>query len=261
MDSITRFERFRARLRRGDPLAGGWVSIPHPAVAELTAGMGYDFVTIDVEHAPVGVEGVEAMVRAVDAAPGATVPLVRPAAADPVRIKRLLDVGVGGLVVPRVDTAADARRVVEASTYPPTGIRGTGVGRASDYGADLQSYLDRADGALARIVQIETVAGVENADAIAAVEGVDALFVGPVDLSAALDTHLDYDSDAFEAAVESVVTAAAAASTPVGIFATAPGRLPRWRELGFDFVVLGFDAAFLRAGNRRLLAEFDEMEW
>jgi len=249
-------EEFRTRLRAGEPLVGNWVSIGHPAVAEIAGGVGADFVTIDTEHAAVGIESVENLVRAVDAADGASTPVVRTPSSDPVRIKRVLDTGVGGIMVPRVDSAEEAREVVDATRYPPRGIRGTAAGRAADYGRTFAEYLGRADESIARIVQVETENAVEEAGDIAAVEGVDALFVGPADLSAAVDAHLDYDDDRFRSAVRSVTRAADRENTPVGIFVTDPDRIDDWLSLGFSFAIVGFDAKFLIEGNREMQSAF-----
>ncbi|WP_435365894.1 HpcH/HpaI aldolase family protein [Haloarchaeobius sp. DYHT-AS-18] len=248
----------RESMRARDPVVGGWVSIGHPAVAEITAGAALDFVTIDMEHAAMSIETVENLVRAVSVTPGETVPLVRPPSADPVAIKRVLDTGAGGLLVPRVDTPAEAAQVVEASTYPPAGMRGTGGGRASNYGGTLPAYIDAADESLTRIIQVETRDAVDNAAEIAAVDGVDALFVGPADLSAALDCHLDFSASQFEDAVESVLDAAEAEGVPVGVFATASDQLEAWLDSGFDFAIVGYDAKFLREATDELVAAFDE---
>ena len=256
MDPTADVAAFRGAIRSGERVVGGWVSIGHPAVAEITAAAGYDFVTIDTEHAANSIETVENLVRAVDAA-GDAVPIVRPPAADPVAIKRVLDTGAGGLMVPRVDSAETANGVVEATRYPPTGVRGAAAGRASGYGRTFPTYLERADGALTRIVQIETAAAVAAAGDIAGVEGIDALFVGPTDLSAALDVHLDLDADEFRAAVEAVIDAAADEDVPVGVFATEPDRLDGWLAMGFDFAIVGFDAAFLAERNETMRSAFE----
>jgi 2-dehydro-3-deoxyglucarate aldolase/4-hydroxy-2-oxoheptanedioate aldolase len=248
---------FGSALRAGDPVVGGWVSIGHPAVAEITASLEFDFVTIDTEHAAVDVESVENLVRAVDAAAGTTTPVVRVPSSDPVGIKRVLDTGTEGILVPRVEDADEARAVVEASTYPPEGIRGTAAGRAAEYGLSFGEYLETADEELVRIVQVETESAVTEAGEIAAVDGIDALFVGPADLSAALDCHLDYDAGAFREAIESVTEAAGTAATPVGIFVTDPDRLETWLSMGFDFAIVGFDAQYLIEGNRKLVEAFE----
>jgi 2-keto-3-deoxy-L-rhamnonate aldolase RhmA len=186
------------------------------------------------------------------------VPFVRTPSSDPVALKRALDTGVGGVMVPRVEDAAEAERVVDATTYPPEGIRGTAGGRAADYGATLPAYLAEADDAVTRVVQVETTGAVERAEAIAAVDGVDALFVGPADLSAALDVPLDYDDPEFRAAVDDVLDAAHAVDVPVGVFATDADQLDDWLADGFDFAIVGYDAAILRAGTEDLVAAFDD---
>ena len=183
-------------------------------------------------------------------------PVVRTPSSDPVRIKRILDTGAGGIMVPRVDSPGEAREVVAASTYPPEGIRGTAAGRASDYGRTFGEYLEAADESIARIVQVETENAVDRAREIAAVEGVDALFVGPADLSAAVDAHLDYDDEGFRSAVRSVTGAAEEEGVPVGVFVTDPDRIDDWLSLGFSFAIVGFDAKFLIDGNRELQAVF-----
>ena len=256
MDPTAEMAAFREAIRSGEPAVGGWVSIGHPAVAEITGAAGYDFVTVDMEHAANSIETVENLVRAVDAA-GEAVPIVRPPAADPVMIKRVLDTGAGGIMVPRVDSAETAANVVEATQYPPAGVRGTAAGRASEYGRTFPTYLEEADDALTRIVQVETAAAVAAAGDIAGVEGVDALFVGPTDLSAALDIHLDFDADDFRAAVGTVIDAAADEDVLVGVFATEPDRLDDWLAMGFDFAIVGFDAAFLVERNERIRSAFE----
>lgn len=257
---LERARDLRASIRASDPVVGGWVSIGHPSVAEITAAAGPDFVTVDTEHAALGIESVESAIRGIEAA-GDAVPIVRVPSVDPVAIKRVLDTGAAGLLVPRVETPDEARTVVDAATYPPEGIRGTAGGRASDYGVDLATHLDGsdgADGAITRIVQVETETALENAADIAAVDGVDALFVGPADLSTALDVPLDYDAPAFRDAVADVVDAAESAGLPTGIFVTDPDRMDDWLDLGFDFAIVGYDAAFLRSGTRELVDAFDE---
>jgi 2-keto-3-deoxy-L-rhamnonate aldolase RhmA len=252
---LGRADELRASIRGGDRLVGGWVSIGHPAVAEFTADAGPDFVVVDTEHGELGIGDVADAIRGIEAAGGA-VPLARVPAADPVPIKRVLDAGAGGVMVPRVDTVADAELIVDATTYPPAGVRGTAGARTSRYGPDLPEHVEDADDALTRIVQIETERAVDEAGEIAAVEGIDALFVGPADLSTALDVPLDYDAEPFRAAVERVVGAADSAGVPTGIFVTDPDRMADWLDLGFDFAVVGYDAAFLRSGTEELVGAF-----
>jgi len=221
-------------LREREPVESTWVSIPHPAVAELAAEQGFDCVFLDSEHTPASVETIEELVRAVDAGnDGETASVVRVPWNDPVRIKRVLDTGPTGVMVPMVETRAEAEAFVEATRYPPEGVRGMAAGRASGYGTRFAEYVERANDEVVAIAQIETATGVENASDIAAVDGLDALFVGPADLGASLGA--EPGDETFEAAVERVVEAAHEAGTPVGTLAKtevinpAVGRvLYRW---------------------------------
>ena len=238
---------------REDRPAGSWLSIPHPQVAEQTAAAGFDFVVIDTEHAPTTVETVESMVRAVDAAPGGTAPIVRVAWNDHVRIKRVLDTGPAGVMAPQVNTPEEAEAFVEATRYPPEGRRGMAAARASNYGRDLEAYVESANEELLTIAQVETPEAVGNVSAIADVEGIDTLFVGPSDLSASLGAFGEFDSEAFTDAVETVL---AGSSVPVGTLATSPDEVDRWNDAGFDYQIVGTDAGYLAAGAAESLSRY-----
>ena len=244
------------RCRRGDPPAGSWTALPDPATVETVAGEGFDFVVVDTEHTPASFETVENCVRAVETT-GDTEAFVRVARHDHVRIKRALDTGVTGLMAPRVNTASAARDLVDATRSPPAGDRGVAAARASEYGRDLDGYYDRAGDELTVLAQIETETGLSNAGDIAAVDGVDALFVGPADLSAGVGAFGDYDAEAFETAVEGVLADAAEADAPVGTLATSPAEVETWRQRGFDFLIVGTDVGYLRSGAAESLAAYD----
>lgn len=236
-------------LADGSPI-GAWLSLPSPSVAEVIAGGDVAFVVIDTEHAPTTVETVESMVRAVESAPGTVAPLVRVAWNDHVRIKRLLDTGVAGVVAPQVESRAATESFVDATRYPPDGRRGVAAGRAAEYGRSVESYYETADDRLARIVQIESETAVDHVGEISAVEGLDSVFVGPADLSASLGSFGEYRATAFREAVERVL---ADSAVPVGTLATSPELVDYWQELGFDYVIVGTDAGFLTdALDRRL---------
>ncbi|MXR41950.1 aldolase [Halobaculum sp. WSA2] len=268
----------RATLRENP--AGHWLSTPSPQIAEQLALTDADFVVIDTEHAPTDTESVEAAVRAVDAAngrgdsggpdadgdakraPGAdgdpdaandTAAVVRVAWNDHVRIKRALDTGAAGVMAPQVNTPEEAEAFVEAARYPPTGRRGVAGTRSSAYGRDLDDYYDRANDRVATIAQIETETAVENASEIAAVDGLDALLVGPADLSADLGVFGEYDSDRFLAAVEAVL---ADSEVPVGTLATAPAEIDRWASVGYDYQIVGVDAGYVAAGAEAALERY-----
>jgi 2-keto-3-deoxy-L-rhamnonate aldolase RhmA len=230
---------------------GTWTSLSDPAVAEMAAGGGFDFVVVDTEHTPLGLESVADCVRAVAAKDGSAV--VRVPSNDPVRIKRLLDIGPDGLLVPMVDTVAEAEAAVDATRYPPAGDRGVAAARAADYGRTFESYVEQAHTDLSLVVQIESAEAVDNAADIAAVDGIDGLFVGPADLSASLGRFAEWTDAEFLAAVETTVEAADEVGVPVGTLGTTPDQIRALGSLGFDYMVAGADFTHLVEGQARAL--------
>jgi 2-dehydro-3-deoxyglucarate aldolase/4-hydroxy-2-oxoheptanedioate aldolase len=253
-------------LDGGRPL-GTWLSLPSPGAAELLAGEGFDFVVVDTEHTPSTTETVESILRAIDAAPGDTEGLVRLAWNDHVQVKRVLDTGPTGVMAPRIDGADAARDLVRAVRYPPQGAetdadgyrgrRGVGGGRAADYGRRLGDRVANANDDLAALAQIESPEGVDSAAEIAAVPGIDALFVGPADLSANLGAFRDYGTPDFEAAIAETLAAGDDAGIPVGTLALDAEGVDRWLDAGFDFVVAGTAAGFLSSGAERLRERYE----
>ena len=259
-----------------DRPVGGWCSVPSPTVAEVMANQAFDFLAVDTEHAPTTTESVENLVRAVDAAPGDTETIVRVAWNDHVRIKRVLDTGISGVMAPRIESAEEARELVRACRYPPQGDaaegptgdavdpdgvrgrRGVAAARASDYGARIDEVVRTVNDDLAVIAQIETAAAVDAAAEIAAVPGIDALFVGPADLSASLGCFREFDDPEFEAAIGDTLAAGEAAGVPVGTLATSAERIDAWLDAGFDFLITGTDAGFLAAGASRAIDQYEE---
>jgi 2-keto-3-deoxy-L-rhamnonate aldolase RhmA len=216
--------------------------------------MGFDFALVDMEHTPASFETVTEMTRAVDAADGDTATVARVPWNDPVAIKRVLDVGVQGVMVPMVESGEEAAEFVAATRYPPEGVRGVAAARAADYGLDFEGYVERANEELVTIAQVETRAGLENVADIAAVEGLDALFLGPADLSTALGVFGEYDDETFLDAVDSVLTAAHDEGVPVATLATSDEQIETWVDLGFDFLMAGTDATYVLAGAGRARA-------
>ncbi|WP_295786898.1 HpcH/HpaI aldolase/citrate lyase family protein [uncultured Microbacterium sp.] len=247
---------FRAALAASDrPLAGMWLCTGNPVVAEIAAGSGLDWLLIDMEHSATSIEQV--LVQLQVAASYPITPVVRVPSNDAVTIKRVLDVGAQNLIVPMVSSAAEARAAVAATRYPPAGVRGVGSAlarsarwnRVDDYLADASVHVSLA-------VQIETTAGVAAAAEIAAVEGVDAVFVGPSDLSASMgllgrQTHPDV-----VAAVHTVFAACRDAATPVGVNAFDPAVAEAYLDAGADFVAVGADVALLARASEALAARF-----
>lgn len=246
-------DELRQLLQPGERAVGNWISIGHPAVAEICAH-GFDFVIVDTEHTATGLETLENVLRAV----GTDVaPIVRVPWNDPVRIKRVLDLGVAGLMIPMIETREQAERAVEAMRYPPEGIRGAAPARASDYGRTFAEYFERANEDLLTIVQIETERGAENVDEIVAVDGVDAVIVGQGDLSASMDVFGEWDGDRFRNALNSVLETARDAGKPVGMLAVDHEGIHRWVDAGVDFVIVGADMFYLAEGSEAAREEFE----
>lgn len=229
---------------RNHPL-GTWISIGHPTVAEAAAQLDLDFVLVDMEHTTMGLETIESLSRGVDAAPGETDVVVRVPWNDPVRLKRVIDIGVAGVMVPMIDTAEEAQQLVRSIRYPPEGIRGIAGSRATGFGQNFEEYVTNANGSILTIAQIETEAGLENAEEIAAVDGIDALFVGPADLSGALGLFAEWDAPEFAEAVDSIIEAGHVADVPVGTLTVDPDGIDERVKQGFDFLIAGKDVSLL----------------
>lgn len=238
------------RMRIPGPVVGNWVSLSDATVAELYAELGSDFILIDTEHTASSVETVAESVRATDAATKETETVVRVPDTDAATIKRVLDLGPEGIMVPMVETSDGAASVAEAVRYPPEGIRGVAPGRANRYGLDLETEIETANDNLTTIVQIESERGIENAEAIAGTDGIDSLFVGPADLSTSLGSFGDWDSDTVQDAIERVIRAGHDAGKPVGTLAIGGEQIERWATFDFDYMIVGYDLGYLIEGSR-----------
>lgn len=244
----------KAAIAEGRRQIGFWLSLGSPTVAELVAGAGYDWVLIDTEHAPNEVPDVIDQLRALEG--GAATAVVRPAWNDPVLIKRLLDAGAPTLLVPFVRNAEEAARAVAATRYPPHGIRGVAtITRASRYGR-VNDYARMAADELCVIVQLETRASLTELEAIAAVPGLDALFIGPSDLAADMGHLGEPGHPAVQAAIADAVARCARTGKPIGTFAPLEADARRYLEMGVTFAAVGNDAVVLRQGADRLLQSF-----
>ena len=246
--------RFKAALAGDDVLIGLWSTLCSNIVAEIVGDSGFDWILIDTEHSPNELPQVVSQLQAL--APSPTAPIVRPAWNDAVLIKRLLDSGVNSLLIPFVQNAEEAQAAVAATRYPPAGIRGvTGSGRAARYGR-VKAYLHSAADEIAVIVQIETGEALANLEAIAAVDGVDAVFIGPSDLSASLG-HLGNPSHPeVQAALKQGVTQLVEMGKPAGILAFNRDDALRYIDWGVRFVAVGSDQSVLLKGTTSLAQSF-----
>jgi len=234
-------------LSDNEPVAGNWISVGHTTVAEITALLDFDFGLVDIEHTAISIETVQQIVYAIESADGPTQTVVRVPENDFVPIKQVLDMGATGIMVPMIETASAAEQVVEAVRYPPEGSRGIAGSRATGFGREFPEYVSEANEEIVTIVQIETETGISNAREIAAVDGVDALFVGPADLTSALGVFGEWDSENFCEALEEVVSQANDVETPVGTLVVGD-QTQRFVEIGLDFLIVGKDASYLIQG-------------
>ncbi|WP_200926496.1 aldolase/citrate lyase family protein [Sphaerimonospora mesophila] len=237
------------------PLIGMWVCSGSPLVAEICAGSGLDWLLIDAEHSPNGLESLFAQLQAVHGHP--VTPLVRPPVGDPVVIKRYLDLGAQNLLIPMVHSAEQAAAMASAVEYPPRGVRGVGsaLARASRWNR-VPDYLRTARETISLYLQIESAEAVENVEAIVSTPGVDGIFVGPSDLAASMGVLGEQDHPEVVAAVEHCLRAAAAAGRKAGLNAFAPALARRYLAAGADFILVGADVQLLARGSERLAAEF-----
>jgi len=237
------------------PLAGIWICSGSPLVAEICAGSGMDWVLIDMEHAPNGLESVLAQLQAVAAYP--VTPLVRVPTSDVVTIKQVLDLGAQNILVPMVSSVDEARAAVEAIRYPPRGRRGVGsaLARSARWNR-VGDYLADADAYVSLYVQIETAAGVDAAADIAEVDGVDGVFVGPSDLAASMGFLGQQTHPEVTAAVRRTFDAVRGAGKPVGVNAFDPVVARSYLDAGASFVLVGADVVLLARGAEALAAQF-----
>jgi 4-hydroxy-2-oxoheptanedioate aldolase len=244
---------FKQRLLKGESQIGLWCTLSDATAAEIVAGSGFDWLLLDTEHAPGGVETTLAQLQAV--APYPVSAVVRPAANDTVLIKKYLDIGAQTLLIPYVCSVAEAEAAVAATRYPPHGVRGVaGTTRATRYGR-VKSYHARAADELCLLVQIETVEALAQMEAIAAVPGVDGVFIGPNDLAASMGHVGEAGHPAVVAAVEDALTRLKAIGVPSGVY-VGGALAKRCIELGSTFTAVGGDMGVLARGTEALAAGF-----
>jgi 2-dehydro-3-deoxyglucarate aldolase len=245
-------EPFKARLRRGDLLFGTLLTFGATEVADLLAGLGYDWLFVDAEHGALDPRDVLEILQVVG---GRTPCLVRIPALDEAWVKRALDAGADGIIVPQVSTAEQAERAVRLAHYPPRGTRGLGTARANRYGLGLAGQLERAREQVVVVVQAETADAVRNIESIARVPDLDAVFVGPFDLSASLGQPGEVQHPEVLAAIDRVAGVCREAGIRTGIFALGAAGLAGKPAQGFTLLAAGIDSALLGSAASGLLAD------
>lgn len=245
----------RKQVLTGELFCGVWNNIGSTLTAEMAGLAGFDWVLFDLEHGSADYESLVPQLQALEGTGSA--PIVRIAWNEPPRFKRVLDLGISGVMVPWVNNADEARQAARSMRYPPEGIRGVAyLNRATSFTTKFDEYFAAANDNLVTITQIETGEAVDNAAEIAAVDGVDVLFVGPLDLSVNLGIPKQFDHPRFKEALSKVVAAAKSKGKCAGILLAREEQLEETVDQGFTFVALGSDSGAVAAGFRKTMEAF-----
>lgn len=247
---------FRQALLARERLIGCWCSLANPISTEVLGIAGFDWILLDAEHAPNELGALVLQHMALK--DSASAPVVRPSWNDTVEIKRLLDAGFANFLIPFVETADAARHAVAATRYPPQGVRGVSVSQRGNRYGSVPDYFKQANEHIAVMVQIESLAGVTAVDEIAAVDGVDGLFVGPSDLAAAYGHLGNPAHPEVQGAIARIFDAARAAGKSAGILAPVEADARRYLDMGARFVAVGSDLGVLRMATQALCDKFRE---
>jgi 4-hydroxy-2-oxoheptanedioate aldolase len=249
-------KNFKQRLQRGETLIGGWLNLGNSVTAEILGLAGFDWVLIDLEHGT----GMEAEVlhqlQALEHTPAAA--LVRVESAKRQRIHRILDMGAEGIMCPRISTIEEATEAASSLHYPPEGSRGIAkMVRATGFSPDFSNYYKKAMENIVGIVQVETVGILPHLDAVAALPGVDALFIGPSDLSMALGIFGQLDHPLFKDALRATVSAAQKHNKAVGTLIGTPDEFKTYHDMGIRMIACGADSGFVAEGARGMAGKLN----
>lgn len=246
----------KEKLKQNIFTVGSWITLAHPAIAEIMAKAGFDWLTVDLEHSVITIREAEELIRVIDLC--GVVPLVRLSANDPVQIKRVMDAGAHGVIVPMVNTRAEADAAVSAVYYPQRGQRGVGLARAQGYGTTFQLYQEWLETKAVVVVQVEHIDAVNNLADILSVPGIDGYFIGPYDLSASMGLPGEFDHPDMVAAIKKIKQIGSELKKPGGlhIVETDITQLEERINEGFKFIAYSLDTRMLdtacRAGLTRV---------
>jgi 2-keto-3-deoxy-L-rhamnonate aldolase RhmA len=236
----------KAAWRSGKPSFGAWLSLSDPSTTEIMASIGFDWLLFDGEHSPIPVERLQILLMAFNGRN--TLPFFRVHANDPALIGQVLDVGAAGVVVPKIESATQAKTAIDAAKYPPFGNRGVGPWRAAGYGSGYFDYVRRANDETIVMLMIESLAGIEALPEIVQLPGVDAIIAGPADLAASLGHVPNFEHPDVLAAIDRLVDICREANMPVAVSMSHEGRLAAWQARGANLLLTGVDSDFLLAG-------------
>jgi len=242
---------FASRLRKGERLIGPLVSLPSPEITEILSRVGFDWLFIDAEHGAFNPEQTQAMLQSAGQCPC----VIRVPAGDEIWIKKALDIGAAGIIVPQVHSAEQARQIIRYSKYAPEGSRGVGIGRAHAYGINFEDYLQRANTDTAIILQAESRRAIENINDIVKVPGIDAILIGPYDLSASLGKLGKVNDPEVRKAIQIITNACHKAGIQLGIFGVDASAVNPYLDKGFRLITVGTDSLFISRSASQTLSK------
>jgi 2-dehydro-3-deoxyglucarate aldolase len=248
MNRLKKINLIRKALSKNQPSVGSWMQIPHASVAEIMGQAGYDWVAVDMEHGAISVHQLPDLFRALEL--GGTLPLARLAQGHTKDCKQALDAGAGGVIVPMVETAAQLTQVRDACRWPPAGTRGVGFSRANLFGKHFDAYREEAQTPLL-VAMIEHIRAVESLEEILSVEGLDAILIGPYDLSASMGLTARFDMPEFISAMDRIRTLCSQHRIPCGVHVVMPDAdaLKLRIQEGYRFIAYSIDAVFLNTST------------
>ena len=242
---------FADKLRNGDLLIGTLLSLPSPEIAEMMANTGFDWLFIDAEHGAFNPQQAQSMVQAASPCPC----VIRVPSGDEVWIKKALDIGVDGIIVPQVHIAAQAESIVKRCKYSPEGTRGVGIGRAHKYGIEFEQYIQNANREVAVILQAESQEAIDNIDSIVNIKGVDAILIGPYDLSARLGKIGQVTDPVVLNAIDEIAESCQEAGVKLGFFGVSADAVKPYIDKGFTLITAGVDSLFIIKSAKEIMAE------
>ena len=248
---MKKINNFAKRLRSGEILIGTLVSLPSSEICELLASIGYDWLFIDAEHGAFNPQQAQAMLQA--AAPSPC--LIRVPSDETIWLKKALDIGAAGVIVPQVHTADQAREIISHCKYTPDGKRGIGIGRAHKYGIDFDRYIKYANQETAVVLQAESSEAVDNINDIVKLKGIDAILIGPYDLSASLGKPGEIDHPIVQAAINKIIKTCQNAKLAMGFFGVTPESVLPYKQKGVTLLTIGMDTAFLINAAQEMLSK------
>ena len=245
MDRLSAIKKIRAKLAQRTPSIGSWMQLPSSSVAEIMGASGYDWVAVDLEHGAISTHQLPNLFRAIEL--GGTLPFARLADCSVLSCKAALDAGAGGVIVPMIESGPQLEAVRESVCWPPSGSRGVAFSRANLFGKNFDAYVKEAQSPII-VAMIESVDGLSNIDEILDVPGLDAVFIGPYDLSASMGIMAKFDDNRFKKAIDNIMHAALKRGIPAGIHVVDPShdQLQLRIEEGYGFIAYSIDAVMLR---------------